>query len=550
MIPYNTMDFSRYGIAIDEILVYLRKSRSDDPLLSVEEVLQKHESMLDEWAERNLGATVPEQNKYREVVSGETIEDRPEVQKLLKKIESPKYKAILIVEIQRLSRGDLEDAGRLIKILRYTKTIVITPQKIYDLQDEYDREFFERELKRGNEFLEYQKKIMNRGKLLSVSQGNFIASMPPYGYDRTTVKDGKRECPTLKINEEQANVVRMIYDMYVNKNMTPNAICNYLDDMAIKPPRGKHWSAISMRDMLSNIHYIGKVRWNWRQTVTTVEDGEYVKSRPKNKFGEYLIYDGRHEPIITEELFYAALEKHGKNPRVKSRAKITNPFAGLIWCHCGRAIVYRPYNDGKSIPRLLCGDQKHCGCGSCTFEDMVERVSEVLEQCIKDFEIRIDNNTGDSVKMHKELIKSLEKRQEDLKKREMYLWEQRSNPDPLLRLPDDMFKEMNANLQEEKEEVRSALCNAYDSMPEPIDYEEQLHRFTDALNALRDDTVDAAQKNKLLKACIDRIEYHRDKPQRLNAEGWKAMFGDAPPTLKSGGGWTNPPIELDIKLRV
>jgi len=171
----------------EEIIVYLRKSRSDDPLLTVEEVLEKHETILDEWAERHLGAKIPEENKFREVVSGETIEDRPEVKEVLRLVESPKYKAILVVEVQRLSRGDLEDAGRLIKLLRWSNTLVITPQKTYNLQDEYDRDAFERELKRGNEFLEYQKKIMGRGRNLSVSQGNFIGSIAPYGYNKIFV---------------------------------------------------------------------------------------------------------------------------------------------------------------------------------------------------------------------------------------------------------------------------------------------------------------------------------------------------------------------------
>ena len=47
----------------EEILDYLRKSQSDDPLMTVEEVLQKHENILDEWAMRHLGAKVPEENK-------------------------------------------------------------------------------------------------------------------------------------------------------------------------------------------------------------------------------------------------------------------------------------------------------------------------------------------------------------------------------------------------------------------------------------------------------------------------------------------------------
>ena len=132
----------------EEILEYLRKSRSDDPTLSVDEVLSRHREILRNWEERNLDGFVPEENIYREVVSGETLDGRPEILRILNRIEDPRIKAILVVDVQRLSRGDLEDCGRLIKLLRYTGTKVITPQKIYDLDDEYDRDAFERELKR------------------------------------------------------------------------------------------------------------------------------------------------------------------------------------------------------------------------------------------------------------------------------------------------------------------------------------------------------------------------------------------------------------------
>ena len=117
----------------EEILEYLWKSQSDDPLLTVEEVLARHETILDEWSITHLGEKVPEENKFREVVSGETIKERPEIKKILRLIESPKYKAVKVVEPQRLTRGDLEDIGRLMKLLKHTNTLVITPQRAYDL---------------------------------------------------------------------------------------------------------------------------------------------------------------------------------------------------------------------------------------------------------------------------------------------------------------------------------------------------------------------------------------------------------------------------------
>ena len=549
------------NISPQEIIIYLRKSRTDDPMLSVAEVLAKHETILNEWADKNLNAPIPEKNKFKEVVSGETIADRPEFQKILKLIESPKIKAILTVEVQRLSRGDLEDAGRLIKLLRYTNTLVITPTKTYDLINEYDRDIFERELKRGNEFLEYQKKIMNRGRLLSVSQGNFIGSIPPYGYDKVFINEGKRKCPTLVINEEQADVVRMIFDMYANQDMGCNTICKTLDSMGITPPKGEHWSPPAMKDMLENPIYLGKVRWNWRKTLTIVEDSEIMQTRPKSKNGEYLIYDGKHPAIISDELFEAAQAVRGKKHRAKPNTKVRNPLAGLVYCKCGRAMSLRYYKrpDGteKSSPRLICDGQTHCDTGSCLYSEMIEFVVGILKEKISEYEVQVENNNANIVKEHARLIKNLEKKLSVLQDKELSQWEAQSDPDPANRMPQHIFKQLNAKLLKEKEEVENALRNAYDNEPVEINYEQRIITLQDALNALLDDNVSNAEKNKYLKRCIDRIEYSRERPQRIKSLEKRTRKNGRidgeylkPNPLPVGGNWTNPPIEISVKLNV
>ena len=134
----------------------------------------------------------------------------------------------------------------------------------------------------------------------------------------------------------------------------------------------------------------------------------------------------------------------------------------------------------------------------------------------------------------------------DLQAKELSQWEQQSHPDPAQRMPAEIFKQLNEKLLKEKEEVQQALCKAYESMPEPVDYEEKLLRFKDALAALKDPEADAALQNALLKACIDRIEYSREKAHRITRE--EAEKQGIP--LPRGGKWTEPPIELDIKLKV
>lgn len=527
----------------EQILVYLRKSRSDDPTLTVEEVLARHEAILTEWADHHLSAGIPEENIYREVVSGETIDDRPEILRLLRHIESPAIKAVLVVEVQRLSRGDLEDAGRLIKLLRYTNTIVLTPQRIYDLHDEYDRDSFERELKRGNEFLEYQKKIMGRGRLLSVSQGNYLGSLPPYGYDKVFVMDGKRKCPTLAENKEQADVVRMIFDLYVNQDMGYKRICNHLTGLGIRPPHGEQWSPHSLKDLLSNVHYIGKIKWNWRKTVRVVEHSEVINTRPKSHEGDYLVYDGKHKGIISVELFDAAREKMGRNPRIKADRKLRNPLAGLLYCQCGRALSWRTnIRNGvtRSAPRYVCDNQTVCGSGSCVCDDLIRQLVSILEDYIRDFKVQMARNNRDSVATHKNTIKQLESTLQKLERKEISQWEKYAEEG----MPKEIFDMLNEKVIQEKEDILLRLKNAYEAVPDPIDYQKKIYMFQDAVDALNDDTAPAEEVNRLLKMCIARITYYRD--QSVLLRGTKGKDNG----LSVGANWSSSPIKLIVSLRI
>ena len=535
----------------EEILEYLRKSRTDDPTLDVAEILARHETILDEYAEKTWGAKIPEAQKFREVVSGETIDSRPELLKILKLIESPKIKAVFLVEVQRLGRPDLEDIGRLSKLFRYTNTLVITPQKTFDLRNEYDREAFERELMRGNEYLEYTKKIMARGRLLSVQQGNFIGTKPPYGYDKDIIMEGKRKCHTLKINEAEANVVRMVFDMYVNQDMGRVNIAHRLNDLGVPTRTGALWSQDTLKTMLENDHYIGKVRWNWRKTITVVEDGEIKQVRPKTEVGEYLVYDGKHPAIISEELFQAAREKQGRNHRAKPATKVRNPLAGLLFCQCGRAMSLRTYKSHNSAPRLLCDNQTYCKTTSCLYQEIIDRVRETLQQCIKDFEYRVQADDKDSLQLHENLIKRLKLKMEELNKKEISQWEKYTEEN----MPKAIFDTLNEKVLKEKDEVQQALCKAYESIPEPVDYEEKLLRFKNALEALDNPDVPAEKKNRLLKDCIERIDYKREKSVRIKSKQVRYYDKEQKRTrykspLQTGGNWTSPPIELDIKLAV
>ena len=100
---------------------------------------------------------------------GEDIADREELRKVLSRIESPDVIGVACADPQRLSRGSLTDCDLLIDTFRYSKTMVVTPVMVYDLENKMERRFFQDELMRGRDYLEYVKEVLYRGRYLSAS---------------------------------------------------------------------------------------------------------------------------------------------------------------------------------------------------------------------------------------------------------------------------------------------------------------------------------------------------------------------------------------------
>lgn len=537
-----------------EVLEYDRKSRFDDPYLSIEEILEKHDRIIREYAERNLGGPIPSENKYKEVGSGESLDDRPEILKLLKAVENPRIKAIIVVDVQRLSRGDLEDAGRLIKLLRYSETFVITPYKIYDLTDEFDRDAFERELKKGNEYLEYFKKISLRGKLDSVREGNYIGSVPPYGFNRIIKENGKKICHTLEERKDQADIVRLVFKWYCNEDIGTIAICRRLEAMGVpNKAGGPKWHNYSIISMLENVHYIGCVRWNWRKTIKIIKDQELKKLRPRAKIGEFLVFNGKHDGIISEELFNQAQEIKKRRETIAPDTTLRNPLSGLMYCkNCGSKIGFNsfPKNGVESSPPIVrCANQVRCKTGSADHAEVMARVCDALRDCIEDFKVRVEHDEDNSIELHKKLVRDLEKKIKDLDLKEKMQWEAKHNPDPDERMPAEVFRDLNRKLKKEKEEVNEALCKAKESIPNPIDYKEQVVKFTETLDHLENPDLDAATKNKHLSDIIERIEYYRPTKVMITKQNQHLYGYEKGQSLGRGLKWHTEPFELYVIIK-
>lgn len=488
---------------MDELLMYLRKSRQDDPTETIEQVLARHEKILQEYAIKTYGCRIKEENIYREVVSGETIDDRPKINELFKRMESENVTGVLVIEPQRLTRGDMLDCGTVVHIFRYTNTLVITPSKTYNLADKYDRKFFEMELTRGNDYLEYVKEILARGRNASVHEGNYIGSIAPFGYDK--VKDGKSY--TLAINEKEAEYVRMIYDLYIQGNGA-SRIAHTINGLGARTKKGLLFKESAIREILRNEIYIGKIRWGHKLVVKAYENGKIVKKRPRNE--NYELIDGKHEPIISVETFEQAKIRKGRTTREAYSKELSNPFAGLIKCRkCGKAIALRPQRkDGKNYRpnRYYCKSGVYCSTKSCNEEVLVNMIKSSLKDVLNDFRVKIDNYTSNNKTSLETLANSLES---DLKKLEIKQNELYDFLESGI-YTKEVFIMRNEKLAKERERIQSALDKAKSEIPTLQETKLKYENLHKAIDMIQDDKISAKTKNNFLKEVINVIYYSKD----------------------------------------
>lgn len=509
-------------------LLYLRKSRQDDPNETVAEVLAKHETQLQEWAERELGQRIPEENIYREVVSGESIDAREEIKKVLSRIEDPAVAGVIVMEPSRLSRGDLADCSRIIDSFRFSRSVVATPYMTYDLENKMERKFFKDELLRSSDFLEYTKELLFRGRVAACKRGCFIGNCAPWGYRK--IKVGKDH--TLEIVEDQAELVRLAFDMYVNDGATPYQIACKFNELGVPAPKGGIWKKDTLRVMLRNPHYAGYTAFNQKKFTQVLENGEIVRKRLAQPQEEQIIAEGKHTAIIDRATWTAAQELIARNPHVNQFTSLKNPLAGLLWCgKCGHAMALHPYK--HAVDRYTCKERPPC-FKSVKAPLVIDALVAALEEAeLPALELKIKNGDGDARKIQQRLLAKLEKQMEEYRAQEERQYDLlETNPN----YSQEVFDRRNAALRAKMDDCQAAIYKAKSALPQSVDYAERVVALKAAIDILRDDNATPEEKNKVVKAIVDRIEYTGVPSDRENRK-----------RLRGG---EHSPFELRITLRL
>lgn len=488
----------------DQYGMYLRKSRADLEMeaLGEGETLARHKHMLDALAAKH-GIHPNQITVYKELVSGDSIDERPEMQRLLADVYAKKYKGVFVVEIERLARGNTKDQGEVADAFLYSSTHIITPAKTYDPHNEFDQEYFEFGLFMSRREYKTIKRRLEAGKLQSVQEGNYIASAPPYGF--VVVKKSKKE-RVLVEKPEESKIVKMVYDWYTEERKPTSWIAKQLNLMGVPSRSGREWTRATVKDILFNAHYIGKVSWGNQKTVKEKDPVTGKVSKKRVLTGNPQFYEGKHTGFISEEQFYKVRTIYGSQAPAKMNTELVNPLSGILRCRdCDRAIGFQRYGDAR-IPRLQHPFGKICKKPSVPQPVVMGALVDSLKKSIEDCQIKMESAQDASAQLRFEsMIQTMQTELAKLESRKRKLMDSWESEDGMY--TKEEFIERKQMYTTSIDALKKRIAEAKETAPATINYSEQIATLKAIIDCINNPDLDAKAKNVFLKQYIEKITY-------------------------------------------
>ena len=245
-----------------------------------------------------------------EGISGKNIVDRPAINRLIDDIESGQVNNVLVFKVDRLTRNT-RNLLELVELFDECNCAFNSLTESIDTDTASGRMF----LKIIGIFAEFEREnLVSRLKLgfeRKAKEGYSLASfVSSYGYTR---ENGEK---IQTIEPDEAKIVKEIFSMFVDKNITINKIARILNQRKIPTKKTGSWQASTVKRTLTNPNYIGKIRYS------IADESRYFEA------------DGQHERIISDEIYYLAQEKINSTPQTvrTKRPKVQSYFCGYIYC--------------------------------------------------------------------------------------------------------------------------------------------------------------------------------------------------------------------------
>jgi DNA invertase Pin-like site-specific DNA recombinase len=320
---------------IKDVAIYLRKSRDESN--GEEDVLAKHERLLVDFVTaRGWNYTI-----YKEIGSSDSLDARPQMMKLLDDVDDGYYQAVVVVDFDRLSRGDQLDQATIQRIFRKANTKIVTPLREYDLNDEQNEIFLGIE----SLFARYEYRMitrrLQRGKRGGAKQGKWTNGKPPYPYYYD------RETKLVLVDEPKREIYNLIKQQVLD-GVPCYQVAVELNRMGVPSPSGKHWSEVAIQRTVTSEVHLGRVVYGKTSGCYHKEKREKNPLK-KNDRKDWIVEEGSHEPLKTPEEHARILEALERRRIIPKKARQSvYPLSGLIRCaSCGYAHGFYQKENGR-----------------------------------------------------------------------------------------------------------------------------------------------------------------------------------------------------------
>lgn len=368
-------------------------------------------------------------------ISGKSIAGRYELQQLLKDCEEGEFDEVLVWKISRLARKVIDLLGM---VEKFEKNGVVFRSFSENFETETPMGKFALQMMGAVGELERNTIVDNvkLGMAQRSRQGRWNGGIC-LGYKSEAVNPDNLKDTRLVIVPEEATIVREIFSMYASGKGL-RAIANSLNREGYKTKRGNTFDTASIKEIILNPLYIGKVRFNRYEN--------WSERKRKGKSENVILADGVHEPIITQELWdrVQAIQR-SKAEKPMKNYEGNYILTGLMKCpFCGATMVGTRTNnklkDGtkKVIRYYSCGAARSKGASVCGFhsiradyaeEYVLKRINEVVTHP------KLLKRLVDKVNTHKkEMVKPL---QEELVVNKQAIEKVKANRDKYLNLFDE-----------------------------------------------------------------------------------------------------------------
>ena len=304
------------------------------------------------------------------------------------------YDILILYKLDRFGRRSVESLEMAIKFLRYCRIWVVDKGVEFRNSGDQDEIMNFIEFWSAKKSSQETKKRVTDAMINIHEEGYWTGGNAPYGFENhPEISNMLKEVP------HESQVVKEIYDLYVNHGYGYTKISSHLNDKGLKSRTGADWSSHTVRKILTNTVYKGHLSYGKTKTVEG-EFGSYQKSM-KNGEGTMSQKYWKEYDIVGKEIWERAQEARqkrvkpnmfgGKTPSNKATGK--GLLVGVLKCECGGHMTYSTSSDWADNKRTKkkepygiyrCQTRLKKGVAVCGAKKATYRTAELDAKIIKE----------------------------------------------------------------------------------------------------------------------------------------------------------------------